>query len=121
MIEQAKGRTTAFRELAGLDRLSDEDRIRRAPAVVAKCDKWVHEITGKPAWMAETEPVTFESMIDRWEKYTDALKRASKTGGQSVAGSRLGSVTMTWRGHVRKLPRLPGRDDQGRRVVAANN
>src|SRR6266404_1458207 len=80
MIAHATERTTALKELAELDSLSlsDPDRIRRGPAVLAKLEKnfGMYEITGKPAWMAKTaEPITFDSMIERWAKYTNAPKK----------------------------------------------
>jgi integrase len=75
IIDQAAGRASAYSEVVGLDRLSDQDRLRQAPAVLAKFDKWLYELTVRPAWMAKTEPVIFEPMIERWAKYTNAPKK----------------------------------------------
>jgi integrase len=75
IIDEAAERTTTLGELAGLDRLSDQDQIRRCPPVFAKLDRRLNEIFGKPAWMAATEPVTFESMIEKWAKHTNAPKK----------------------------------------------
>ena len=36
MIDQAAGRTTAYKELVGLDSLSVDDLIRRSPAVLTR-------------------------------------------------------------------------------------
>ena len=64
----------------------------RSP-VFAKLDKWLNEIFGKPAWMAETEPVTFESMIEKWAKHTNAPKK-----GRQDMETKCGEF-IEWLGH----------------------
>jgi integrase len=73
MLERAKGRTATLRELAELDRLSDEDQIRRVPAVFGRFLKTID----LPVPVAEgtPEPATFESILPKWAKHTNAPKK----------------------------------------------
>ena len=73
IIEEAKERAGAFDELAKFDSLSHDDQIRQGPAIFAK----FHKSVGLPVPVSErtAEPVTFEAMIVRWAKYTNAPKR----------------------------------------------
>ena len=73
IIEEAKERAGAFDELAKFDSLSHDDQIRQGAAIFAK----FHKSVGLPVPVSErtAEPVTFEAMIVRWAKYTNAPKR----------------------------------------------
>jgi hypothetical protein len=81
-IDKAAGRTTALEELRGLDALGYVETIAQAPAVLTKLDKplngWIDDITGKPAWKAKTEPVTFDFIIEKWANDTNAPKRGKQ-------------------------------------------
>ena len=81
-IDKAAGRNTALEELRRLDMLSDAEIIEQAPAVLPKLDKplngWIYDITGKPAWTAKTEPVTFAFIIEKWAANTNAPKRSKQ-------------------------------------------
>jgi hypothetical protein len=72
IIDQAAGRTSAFRELVGLDGLSMPDLVRQCPSVIAKFDNSI----GLPAPVAKpSEPVTFDWIIPKWAKLTNAPKK----------------------------------------------
>jgi hypothetical protein len=61
-----------LRELIGLDGLSAPDLLRRSSSVIAKFDNLI----GLPAPTAKaSEPITFESMIPKWAKLTNAPKK----------------------------------------------
>jgi integrase len=73
MIEEAAGRATAYRDLGGLDSLPLPELTRQAPPVLRRFYKTV----GLPVPVAErtAEPVSFEPMIERWAKHTNAPKK----------------------------------------------
>src|SRR6266446_10427871 len=73
MIAEAKERASAFDELVKFDSLSFEDQIRQGPAIFGRFQKTV----GLPVPVSErtAEPVSFESMIGKWAKYTNAPKK----------------------------------------------
>jgi integrase len=73
MIDQAAGRTTAYKELVGLDSLSVDDLIRRSPAVLTRFFQTLNLPT--PAVERARDPVRFEWMIDKWAKHTNAPKK----------------------------------------------
>jgi hypothetical protein len=72
IIDQAAGRTSVLRELAGLDGLNTPDLLRQCPSVIARFDNLI----GLPAPVAKpSEPVTFEWIIPKWAKLTNAPKK----------------------------------------------
>ena len=72
MIDQAAGRTSAFRELARLDDLSLPDLLRQCPPAIASFDNLI----GLPVPVAKpSEAVIFESMIPKWAKLMNAPKK----------------------------------------------
>jgi hypothetical protein len=72
IIDQAAGRTSVINDLARLDTLSLPDLLRQSPSVIASLDNSI----GLPAPAAKpSEPVTFESMIPKWAKLTNAPKK----------------------------------------------
>ena len=86
MIEQAAGRTSAMQELARLDTLEYPTLIQQAPAVFRRFFRTVN--LPVPASEIPAEPVTFESMIPKWAKHTNAPKKGigdMKTGCRMFA------------------------------------
>jgi integrase len=84
MIAQAAGRSTALKELAGLDSLIarsasafggclNPELTRQAPTVLRRFLNTVD--LPVPVAKGAGEPVIFESMIERWAKYTNAPKK----------------------------------------------
>ena len=72
IIDQAAGRTSAFCELVRLDSLSLLDLQRQCPSAIARFDNLI----GLPAPVAKpAEPVTFDRMIPKWAKLTNAPKK----------------------------------------------
>ena len=105
MIAQATGRSTALNELIRLDSLIAPDSAfggclsreltQRAPAVLRRFLKMLD--LPVPVAKGAGEPVIFESMIERWAKYTNATKRGGRIWKLSVAASPPISATMTRR------------------------
>ena len=87
MIDEARGWTTIHRELTEINGLSLEQFIARGfiPPVFGKLDRKMDEILGKPAWKGVTaEPVTFESIIDKWMHKTKNGKRKGKKAREDM-------------------------------------
>jgi hypothetical protein len=78
-IDEARGWTTIHRELAEINGLSIEQFIARGSIpVFGKLDRKMDEILGEPGWKKVTaEPVTFETIIDKW---MDKTKNGKKKG-----------------------------------------
>ena len=78
MIDEARGWTTIHREVAEIDGLSLEELMARGSTpypVFAKLDRKMDQIFGEPASGVAAAPVAFGSMISKWAKHTNALKK----------------------------------------------